>query len=160
FRQADFLGAVRPPLDQTDERYRWLTQRLPLPAPQAGDQPSGDGLPWTERLAVAWDELVAATPPGATVILADEDLWGLGKELSGRMLLPFTERDGQYYGPPADDAVALREVERQRRAGAGFLAFGWPAFWWLRYYIELHRELRTRYRCVVENDRVVVFDLR
>ena len=32
FRQTDFLGALQPPLVSTDERYRWLSQRLPLPA--------------------------------------------------------------------------------------------------------------------------------
>ncbi len=158
FRQPDFLGVVRPPLDQTDERYRWLAQRLPLPNVELlGDRA---GLPWAERLALARDELAATIPPGATVIVADEDQWGLGKDLSGRPLVPFTERDGQYWGPPADDAAALQEVERLRQAGAGFLAFGWPAFWWLRYYLELHRDLRTRYQCVFENDRLIVFDLR
>jgi hypothetical protein len=31
FRQPNFLGSARPPLDQNDERYHWLSQRLPLP---------------------------------------------------------------------------------------------------------------------------------
>jgi hypothetical protein len=45
-------------------------------------------------------------------------------------------------------------------AGAGFIVFAWPAFWWLDHYAGLHRHLRAHFRCVLENDRLVVFDLR
>jgi hypothetical protein len=38
--------------------------------------------------------------------------------------------------------------------------FAWPAFWWLDHYVELNRHLRTEYRCVFENERVIVFDIR
>jgi len=31
FRLPNFLDTVRPPLDQTDERHRWLSRQLPLP---------------------------------------------------------------------------------------------------------------------------------
>ena len=40
------------------------------------------------------------------------------------------------------------------------MVIGWPAFWWLDYYQDLARHLRERYRCVLETERVVVFDLR
>jgi hypothetical protein len=42
--------------------------------------------------------------------------------------VPLVEREGQYWGSPADDAAAIEELERLRRAGAGFAAFAWPAF--------------------------------
>lgn len=42
----------------------------------------------------------------------------------------------------------------------GFIAFRWPAFWWIEYYCGLHRYLRSYFRCMLENDCVVVFDLR
>jgi hypothetical protein len=74
--------------------------------------------------------------------------------------VPFLEHDGQYWGPPPDDATALREFERLRQAGAAFLAVAWPAFWWLDYYTDFHRHLRGRYRCLLENDRLIVFDLQ
>jgi hypothetical protein len=32
------------------------------------------------------------------------------------------------------------------------MVFGWPAFWWLEYYAELH--------CLLVNERIIVFDLR
>ena len=63
-------------------------------------------------------------------------------------------------GAPPDDETGIRELQRLRRAGAAFVAFGWPAFWWLDYYTGLRDHLRANHRCVLENDRVVVFDLR
>ena len=118
------------------------------------------GLPWAHRLELAKGDLEAAIPPGATFILADEEQWGIGEHLAGRPRVPFPEREGQYWGPPPDDAAAIDEVERLRDLGASYLVFGWPAFWWLRHYLELHRHLRGRHRCVLENDRVIVWDLR
>jgi hypothetical protein len=51
-------------------------------------------------------------------------------------------------------------LERQRRAGAAFLVIAWPAFWWLEYYKGFTRRLRSRFPCILENERVVAFDLR
>jgi hypothetical protein len=66
---------------------------------------------------------------------------------------------GQYGGPPPDDATAIRELERLRQSGASFIVFARPAFWWLDYHAALCH-LRSAFRCVLENDRLVVFDLR
>jgi glycosyltransferase involved in cell wall biosynthesis len=119
---------------------------------------------WMRRLAAATEELSALVPVGGSVILVDEDQWadrwGGSGLLEGRRCLPFLERGGQYWGPPPDDDVAVRELERLRRSGASFLAFGWPAFWWLEHYAGLRRHLRAHFPCVLENDCLVVFDLR
>jgi hypothetical protein len=56
--------------------------------------------------------------------------------------------------------VAIRELERLRQAGANFMVFGWPDFWWLEQYPGLSRHLRSHFRCALENSRLVVFDLR
>ena len=45
-------------------------------------------------------------------------------------------------------------------AGTDFLVFAWPAFWWLDHYSGFSGRLRAAARAVVENDRLVVFDLR
>ena len=74
--------------------------------------------------------------------------------------VPFVERDGQYWGPPPDDATAIRELERLHGTGASFIVVAWPAFWWLEYYAGFRQHLRANHRCLLENDRVVVFDLR
>jgi hypothetical protein len=114
---------------------------------------------WSSRLRGARKELCGLLPRGVTLILVDENQWG--RELSAaHPTLPFLEREGQYWGPPPDDATAIRELDRLRRAGASFIAFAWPAFWWLDHYADFHEYLRSNFRCLLRNDRLVVFDLR
>lgn len=113
---------------------------------------------WTERLELAIHELKALIPPGDTFILVDQDQWG-GQILPDRHAIPFVERDGQYWGPPADDETAIQELERVR-CKASFIVFGWTAFWWLYNYHKLHSYLCSNFRCVLKNSRLVAFDLR
>ena len=47
-----------------------------------------------------------------------------------------------------------------RQSGCTHIVFAWPAIWWLDYYREMTEYLRTRSRCVLENDRLRIFDLR
>src|SRR5262249_52267914 len=62
-------------------------------------------------------------------------------------------------GLPPDDTTAIRELERLREAGATFLIFLWPAFWWFGYYAEFQQYLRATFRCILQNDHMVIFDL-
>jgi polysaccharide pyruvyl transferase WcaK-like protein len=104
-------------------------------------------------------DITQVIPEGQDLILVDECRWGT-EVAAGHRVIPFLEKDGQYWGQPADDGTAIRELERLRQAGAGFMVFAAPAFWWLEYYAGLHAHLRSKFRCVLENDRLVVFDLR
>jgi glycosyltransferase involved in cell wall biosynthesis len=115
---------------------------------------------WWHRLRRAIQEIAALIPPGDVFVLIDEGRWGTDETVAGRRRISFAERDGQYLGRPPDDETAIREVERLRQAGARFMAFGWPAFWWLDYYGALHAYLRSHFPCLLENERLVVFDLR
>jgi SAM-dependent methyltransferase len=116
---------------------------------------------WSDRRFRASQELSALISEGKSFILVDEDKWETtGDFLAARRRIPFPERDGQYWGKPADDEEAVGEFERLHLAGADFMVFAWPAFWWLDSYRGLHRHLRARFPCVLENDRLVVFDLR
>jgi hypothetical protein len=115
---------------------------------------------WKYLVKLATDELIAAIPPGEKLILVDQDEWGTSAHIAGRLRIPFLAREGEYWGSPPDDAAAIREFERLRQDGAGFMVFGWPAFWWLDYYPGLHGHLRSNFRCLLENERLVVFDLR
>jgi predicted O-methyltransferase YrrM len=113
---------------------------------------------WNHRLRLCKHDLEALVPQEEAFILVDQNFGG--DKLGRRRTIPFLERDGQYFGPPEDNAAAIREVERLRVSGAAFIAFVWPAFWWLEHYSEFHDHLRSNYRCALENDRMVVFGLR
>ena len=115
---------------------------------------------WWRRLARVASELDSLIPPGHRFILVDDGQWETGEILNGRTAIPFVERDGVYWGPPADDEAAVAEVERLRAAGATYMVFGWPAFWWLDHYAGLKKSLEDRFRCASSSDLMVVFDLR
>jgi hypothetical protein len=113
------------------------------------------GEDWYEQLATllaAVEEVRAVVPPDSQVILMDEDA-GRPKTLGNLLQYPV---EG---GHPADDAEAIRDLESLREQGARFMVFLWPAFWWLEYYAGLEQHLRSAYRCALESDRVILFDL-
>ena len=114
---------------------------------------------WAHRLERAVQEMATVISPEDTFILVDQDEWGMTDRAICRPI-PFLEENGLYWGNPADDEIAIRELERLRQAGARFMAFGWPSFWWFDHYSGLHHYLRSHFRCVLENERLVVFDLR
>jgi hypothetical protein len=122
------------------------------------------GYQWMLQRHLATEEIKGLVPTGESLILVDEqqwsDHWGGGQVITDRKSIPFLERHGQYWGPPADDESALRELSRLQRSGATCIAFAWPAFWWLEHYPAFHRHLRAHFPCVIENERLVVFDLR
>lgn len=110
------------------------------------------------RIELAAREAQDCVPAQARVILVDQAELGAAL-LPAHQLIPFTERDGVYWGPPASGRQALREFERLRRAGARYMVFAQPAFWWLDCYRPLARRLRSRHTCLLENDRLIIFDL-
>src|SRR5262249_36596495 len=93
---------------------------------------------WWHRHDRAMKEIAALPGKESPFVLIDDGAWELGR-IAGRVPIPFLEREGQYWGPPADDQTAIAELERLRRAGARHLVIAWPAFWWLEYYSEFHR---------------------
>lgn len=113
---------------------------------------------WIYQLYQTTQDIASVIPHGDTFILADQAQFG-SRIAAGRHAIPFLERDGQYWGPPQDDNIAISEFERLWHAGAHFMVFGWPAFWWLDYYAGFHRYLRAKFPSVLCNDRLVIFDL-
>jgi len=114
---------------------------------------------WQERLEMAKQDLVALIPREHSFVLVDEGQWGSDIRVGSRAI-PFLERDGLYWGRPPDDDTAIRELERLRGCGASFIVFGWPTMWWLDYYVGLRDYLKSKFRCVLMNGRLVAFDLR
>lgn len=110
------------------------------------------------RIQLTAKDLVNLIPKDDKFILVDQEQLRPLMALDNQAI-PFLERGGQYWGSPPDDDTAIRELTRLHQAGAKFLVFTWPAFWWLEYYTEFHCKLRSQYRCVLKNERLVVFDL-
>jgi glycosyltransferase involved in cell wall biosynthesis len=99
-------------------------ERLGLPADPEGWRERS----WLHRFPRLRAEIEALVPPGAAFVLADDGQVG-DQVAPGRRAIPFTERGGEYWGPPADDADALGSLARARAAGAEWLIVAWPAFW-------------------------------
>ena len=114
---------------------------------------------WNQRIPKAVEDLATAVPRGDTFVLVDEDILDRAP-LNRWRPVPFVEKDGAYFGPPSDDATAISEFERLRKAGANFAVIAWPAFWWLEHYHDVAAHLESRFARVLQTERVVVFDLR
>jgi hypothetical protein len=94
-----------------------------------------------------------------TLVLVDDSQWEAGRVAQGRRVLPFLEENGQYAGAAPDSDTAIQALDRMIADGARFVVFGWPGFWWLEHYAGFRYNLRNRFRCVLENERLIVFDL-
>jgi hypothetical protein len=51
-------------------------------------------------------------------------------------------------------------LARLRQAGANFIVFIWETFWCLDYYLEFSKYLRSQFQCLLENEFLIIFDLR
>ncbi len=112
----------------------------------------------TRDLPETVSDLQRVIPRGSKFILVDDAV--LGPEvLPSCEAVPFLEHEGRFWGPPRDSATAIRELERLRREGAGFIAFARVAFWWLDCFSDFARYLDDRCARVLANDRVVIFSL-
>lgn len=114
---------------------------------------------WQRQLHLLNQDLVEHVPANARVVLVDQEMCRTSLPARHTMI-PFIEREGVYWGPPADDATAIEELHRLRHAGAHWMAYAWPAFWWFEHYSEFTRHLNETFRRVLSNDRCVLFDLR
>jgi len=110
------------------------------------------------QLPVISQDLSRIIPDRTTFVLVDQG--GLDENpLPKCHRFHFPERNGQYWGLPADDATAISELERMRASGARFIVFIDQTFWWLDYYAGFGRHLRENFRVALENDNLLVFDL-
>jgi SAM-dependent methyltransferase len=117
-----------------------------------------EAVEWNHKLHLMARDISALLTPDDAFIFVDD---GQFRQLmaAGRRVWPFLERNGEYWGAPADDGTAIRELERLRALGARFIVFAWSTFWWLGHYQEFHNYLRSKFRCTAENDHIVAFDL-
>jgi len=148
-----------------DPKYRaWLAERLLA----AHAHQSAAIHPSVPQMYHAWDvcrttlleQIEVTVPAGERFILVDDGQLGLDRDFSGRSVLPFLERDGQYWGPPHDAGDAIACLERLREQSLRWLVIAWPSFWWLDQYGNFDRHLRRTYRRALDGPHGMIFDLR
>jgi hypothetical protein len=113
---------------------------------------------WMTKLIHA-TEAVHQLPTASKLIVIDDHL--LGPDfLQGRQYIPLTERDGVYHGSPANDAAALRELEKTISSyKPTHVVIAWPSFWWLEQYPSITGFLQTRGEQIASSDALITYKL-
>jgi len=75
-------------------------------------------------------------------------------------VLPFMEKNGQFWGLPENDAQAIMEVERLRELGVDAFGFSWSAFWQLQQCEHFAHHLYSKYRTIHDDNRLRMFTLK
>lgn len=113
---------------------------------------------WIETFDRARNDLAQVLSADDRLILVDDGK--VGESLApGGVAMSFPETGGAYAGPPAGDSEAVEELQRLHATGARFVVFTWESFWWFDSYPQFHKHLQSRHRCLLSNDRVVVYEL-
>jgi hypothetical protein len=125
---------------------------------RSASEPHAENRDWRQRVMTASNDLRRIAIEAEPMVLID------GDELRDRLVpdlnvIPFLGRDGQYWGPPADSAAAIQELETLRAAGARWLVLAWPSFWWRDHYAEFWDHASKRYTCCAETEDLVVIRL-
>lgn len=115
---------------------------------------------WYHKIDKSIQEITKVVPEKAPFILVDDNLLSLQNDINGRHRFHLIEINGQYGGTPVNDDDAIAHLERNAKNGASSIIFAWTAFWWLDHYKELYNYLVEKYRCLLKNDRLVIFDLQ
>jgi len=110
------------------------------------------------RLEATRRALINAIGIKEQFILVDEEHFR--SQVPHEHAIPFLERKGEYWGPPPDDATAIRELERLRRAGAKMIVFTWPSFWWFEHYKEFYQYLERRFPRIRKDHFIRIFGLK
>lgn len=142
-------------LERYEARARALTSVLEtLDLASTAVPVANDYILWLRRVSRAVEIVRRSVPVGRTFLLVDGGEWG-DRLLADRPHTSFPERDGVYWGPPADDAAAQAELSRHVAAGVRSVVVGWPAFWWL----EAYPSLAAAFRPVRRTDDVLVAEV-
>lgn len=115
---------------------------------------------WLDKINQVQKTILEFIPKKQSFILADENLLHTGLNLPYHTVIPFLERNHQYFGPPPEDDTAISELERLKDAGSNFLVIAWPSFWWLEYYSKWYNYLCKKYKVIMESENIILFDLR
>jgi hypothetical protein len=118
--------------------------------------PPGDDYRTNEQLLLASEEVRELIPAGKSFVLVNGGA-AMPRTFTVNGMVAFPPGDGH----PVDDDSAIRDLEDVRSSNVAVIAFLWPAFGWLRdRYPGLNAHLRSMYPCLLENERVLAFDLQ
>jgi hypothetical protein len=116
---------------------------------------------WPQRILLAKGDIESLVPLGASYVLVNNNELENNQLLAGRRCYPFLECNGEYWGPPRNDDVAIAELSRLRsEKGAAYVFFSWTAYWWLEHYVKFHAWLCAKHRCILQNERLIGFYIR
>jgi SAM-dependent methyltransferase len=136
-----------------------LQDRDPVLLPPALVHPKClDHVAWKSRAQEAIRELIQHTSPDALILMVDDALLGDISRI-GRRIRCLNEFEGIDHGPPEDSQSACRRLQLQRDKGADYIAFAWPSFWWLEYYVDFAEHLCTVGHEILRSSDWVVFAL-
>jgi len=113
-----------------------------------------------KQVEVSKTEIISIIPEGGKFILIDEGRLGGSDCIPGRLEFQFPELDGEYGGPPEDDAAAIKELDRCISIGARYIVIAWTAFWWLEYYPVFNEYLLTHCNIDLVNERLKILSIR
>jgi hypothetical protein len=117
--------------------------------------PNADALQYANlirQIRQVVDSLLPADAKVAVVSRGDPALLGLGTRQAWHLPL---DSYGQYAGHhPANGREATRQAKAAHARGAQFLVLPSVELWWLEYYRELDRYLRSQCRLVVQQPHV------
>jgi glycosyltransferase involved in cell wall biosynthesis len=110
-RVFDHLASATHRAGSIDTRHATVFIRMldSIAADKRATDEGPEGALERAKLVRLREDLTSLLPPGAVLILADDDC--CRDQLSADFtVVPFLERDGQYWGAPPDDATAIREL--------------------------------------------------
>jgi hypothetical protein len=155
------------PLDEYIDRYlNWYDHAAIAITKHLNDQGievTPDRWPqesWYNKINRSLEEINQHVPLNASYILVDDNQWMSNDKIYGRYRIPFMEKDGHYWGEPENDATAINEIKRLLKKNPVGIFFASTAFWWLEYYSGMHHYLKSNYKCIVNNERLIGFSLR
>lgn len=111
------------------------------------------------RLVRALEHIERAIPFGTPFAIVDDHLWLATLQQRGHAVEPFPEHDGEYWGPPSDDAEAQTALASMTLRGVRHLVVGWPSFWWFDAYPGWAALLADRSDVVLRTAESVIFVL-
>jgi predicted O-methyltransferase YrrM len=122
------------------------------------NEPIGKDDLYTRKIRLTELDIFDLIRKNEPLIIVDDEMCIRKKLTSKRRVINFTEKNGKYW-KPSDLQEAIQEFENSRGLGGKYIVFVWPSFWWFKHYSGLDAYLRSNFRCIIENTRLVIFKL-